>query len=489
MEVELIYHTTFSTAIDYCHTTDMIHILQIKGIILQVCGRQMEQMEKRSDMRSMFVLFRWECRRILSNWRQTIAIFLVPSIVLLLALYLFPVLVDYISTGNIGRAPIVLVSADEYVLSFIRTDPLAAGYSYKIWSANTYSAALTDGSAAGVTADGGIIVVFQSADEALFADSTSTYTDAINTHFQMISEGKENNHTSAVISIYSDPRIIMSQTTAYQFQENILPRYKDYLIKTAGRSFYSEGGGAPFTVDIFNPFTKLMEYRSVANPMGARVIPGILLLLLYYCVYALSGDILAADRDRGFLAKLTLTPLSTRGLLWGKGLAVAGVSSLTSLITLLVLLLSSWTNRSNNPLSLIPFGLLLTPSQLALIIGSVICAAVVMTMYCFKVILDLHNMQDIIMNLQLPLLLFLVDFFLQLFRTSTPVWVEYAIPWHNNLLLIHDIMAGTVYLPFYAVISVFDIIIAFFLYRNIKRTFEQESASRKTWFKFRRRIQ
>jgi len=75
-------------------------------------------------MRSMFVLFRWECRRILSNWRQTMAIFLVPSIVLLLALYLFPVLVDYISTGNIGKAPIVLVSPDEYMLSFIKTDSL-----------------------------------------------------------------------------------------------------------------------------------------------------------------------------------------------------------------------------------------------------------------------------------------------------------------------------------------------------------------------------
>lgn len=471
---------------DYCHTTYIMHILQIEGIILQMCGIHVE---KRSGMRSLFVLFRWECRRILSNWRQTVAIFLVPSIVLLLALYLFPVLVDYISTGNVGRAPIVLVSADEYMLSFVKTDQLAANYSYKIWSPDTYLAALTDGSAAGVTADGGIIVVFQSADEALSADITSSYTDAINTYFQMISEGKGNIRTSAVISIYSDPRIIMSQTTAYQFQENVLPRYKDYLIKTAGSSFYLKGGGTPFSVDTFNPFTKLMEYRSVANPMGARVIPGILILLLYYCVYALSGDILAADRDRGFLATLTLTPLSTGGLLWGKGLAVAGVSSLTSLITLLVLLLSSWTNRSNNPLSLIPFGLLLTPTQLILIIGSLICAAIVMTMLCFKVILDLHNMQDIIMNLQLPLLLFLVDFFLQLFRLSTPVWVEYAIPLHNNLLLIHDIMAGTSYFPFYAVISIFDIFAAFFLYRNIKRTFEQESASRKTRRGFRRRTQ
>jgi len=471
---------------DYCHTTDIIHIMQIEGIMLQMCGMRMG---KRSGMRSMLVLFRWECRRILSNWRQTMAIFLVPSIVLLLALYLFPVLVDYISTGNVGRSPIVLVSADKYMLSFIRTDPLAINYSYKIWTEDTYSTGLADGSAAGITADGGIIVVFQSTDAVLTGKSTYSYSDAVNTYFQKLSDGAVNNETAAVVSIYSDPRIIMSQTTAFQFQENVLPRYKDYLIKKAGRSFYLEGGGAPFEVDIFNPFTKLMEYRSVANPMGARVIPGILLLLLYYCVYALSGDILAADRDRGFLAKLTLTPLSTGGLLWGKGLAVSGVASLTSLITLLVLLLSSWTNRSNNPLSLIPFGLLLTPSQLILIIWSIICAAVVMTMFCFKVILDLHNMQDIIMNLQLPLLLFLVDFFLQLFRTSTPVWAEYAIPLHNNLLMIHDIMAGTAYLPFYAAVTILNIVVAFILYRNIKHIFEQEPVSRRTQLGYKRRMQ
>jgi len=222
--------------------------------------------------------------------------------------------------------------------------------------------------------------------------------------------------------------------------------------------------------------------------MGARVIPGILILLLYYCVYSLSGDIFASDRERGFLAKLTLTPLSTRGLLWGKALAVIGVSSLMSMITLLVMLLSSWANRSNNPLSLIPFGLLLTPAQLILVMGSVICAAIVMTMLCFKIIVDLHNMQDIIMNLQLPLLLFLVDFFLQLFRMSTPVWFEYAIPLHNNLLLIHDIMTGTVEIPFYAAITILNLIIAIFLYRNIKRTFEQESGRRRTRLEYRRRI-
>lgn len=231
-------------------------------------------------------------------------------------------------------------------------------------------------------------------------------------------------------------------------------------------------------VDHFNPYTKLMEYRSQANVAGARVIPGVLILLLYYCVYSLSGDILASDRERGFLSKLTLTPLSTRALLWGKALAIVAVSMMTSVVTLVVILFSSWFNRTNNPLSLIPFGLLLTPSQFGLIVGSILCAALLMTMYCFKVILDLKKMQDILLNLQLPLLLFLFDFFLQLFRPSVAVLPEYLIPLHNNLLLIHDSMTGVMSPARFIFVFLYDFIIVALLFRNARRRFEPETAQK-----------
>ena len=241
----------------------------------------------------MFVLFRWECRRILSNWRQTMAIFLVPSLVLLLALYLFPVLVNYLSTGNVGKASVILVSPDSNMLSFIESDSYAVTYSYRVWSSDMYADALADSSAAGITAGGGIIVVFHSA-------GTVSFPEAVDSYFAALLKGEDGAATTAAVSVYSDSNIIMSQTMAYQFEQDVLPRYKDYLIKEAGSSFYSQGGGAPFLIDNFNPYTKLMVYRSQANAMGSRVIPGILILLLYYCVYSLSGDILASDRDRGF---------------------------------------------------------------------------------------------------------------------------------------------------------------------------------------------
>jgi len=451
----------------------------------------------------MFVLFRWECRRILSNWRQTMAIFLVPSLVLLLALYLFPVLVNYLSTGNVGKASVVLVSPDNNMLSFIESDSYAVTYSYRIWSSDMYSDALADNSAAGITADGGIIVVFHSAgilpsgtasggvpagDGTQSGDGTIPFPEAVDSYFAALLKGADGAATTAAVSVYSDSNIIMSQTMAYQFEQDVLPRYKDYLIKAAGNSFYSKGGGAPFLIDNFNPYTKLMVYRSQANAMGAWVIPGILILLLYYCVYSLSGDILASDRDRGFLSKLILTPLTTRGLLWGKALAVIGIAALTSVITLLVLLLSSWANRSNNPLSLIPFGLLLTPVQFAFIMASVLCAATVMTLICFKVIVDLRNMQDITLNLQLPLLLFLIDFFLQLFRGSPAYPAEYFIPVHNNLLLIHDIMADTADISRFIITIAVNFLTAVLLYRGITRTFEQESGKTDNRAKNRRRV-
>ncbi len=430
-------------------------------------------------MRSMFVLFRWECRRVLSNWHQTLAIFLVPSAVLLLALYLFPVLVDYISTGNIGNAAIVLVSPDESMLSFVKTDSFAANFTYEVWNADTFSEAVRDGRAAETTNSGGIIVVFRSQDALPAGQADSAYRDAVDKYFDDLIKGTDSAVTGAYIDIYSDPDIIMSQTIAFQFQEDVLPRYKEHIVKTAGSEFYNAGGGAPFVIDVFNPYTRLMEYKSQANPAGARVIPGILILLLYYCVYSLASDILAADRERGFLSKLTLTPLSTRGLLWGKALSVIAISALTSVITLLILLLSSWTNRRNSALSLIPFGLQLTPVQLVLIMGSVICAAAVMTLFCFKIIFDIKAMQDITINLQLPLLLFLVDFFLQLFRISMPFMAEYLIPMHNNLLLIHDIMAGTGDMSRYAIVIGLDVLTVSLLFFSARRAFEQDAAPKK----------
>jgi hypothetical protein len=122
-------------------------------------------------------------------------------------------------------------------------------------------------------------------------------------------------------------------------------------------------------------------------------------------------------------------------------------------------------------MSLIPFGLFLFPSQLAMVLLAVLAAAALMTAYCFKVILDLDKMQDIIMNLQIPLLLFLLDFFLQLFRGASPMSGEYIIPLHNVIIIIRDILYGTLRTERYIFVVAMNVVLAVLIFGAARRAF------------------
>ncbi len=393
-------------------------------------------------MKAAWVIFRWEIKRILSNWRQTLAVFLVPALVLLMALYLFPMVVDYLSSGAVGRARVILVDPHDSFTDFIGQNTLAKNYEYTVISSGDFEKALSDGSAKKMTERGSFYIAFSVLPYEGQTDENS-FDDAITGYYDRLAVSNNQIGSTAFISVIFNPNNAKSYTGSLQFSADLLVKYKQYVLQTVGKEFFEGGGGFAFSANTFNPYTQLMIYRSVANPAAARVIPGAVILLLYYCIYSLSGDTLAADRERGFLAKIALTPISSRSLLLGKAMAVISVGLLASLTTLFVMFLASWANRSNNPMSLIPFGLFLFPSQIGMILLAVLSGAALMTAYCFKVILDLEKMEDIIMNLQIPLLLFLLDFFLQLFRGTSPVSGEYIIPLHNVIIIIRDILSGT----------------------------------------------
>jgi hypothetical protein len=61
-----------------------------------------------------------------------------------------------------------------------------------------------------------------------------------------------------------------------------------------------------------------------------------------------------------------------------------------------------------------------------------------MTAICVSMVFALKNIQEITVNLQLPLIYFLGDFFLQMFRGTRPTTMEYFIPVHNTLELISE---------------------------------------------------
>lgn len=422
-------------------------------------------------MKSIFILFQWELRRILSNWRQTLAIFLVPAVVIVAALYLFPATVDYLSTGSIGDSPVILVQPDDNFLAYIEVSNLAANSQHTIISCEEFETALHDGSAIRQSEKGGFFVVFSTLPTNGSELPSLSFDEATKDFYIRLVHGNSLTESSAVITIYANPDNTKSLSKSMQYEADVLEPYESYLLQTTGNDYFMAGGGDAFSVNSFNPYTSLMNHRSIANNAAGKVIPGMMILLLYYCVYSLSGDILAADRQRGFLSKLTLTPISTGALLGGKAMAVVSIGFLTSVFTLLILILSSWVNRSNSPLSLLPFGLFLFPSQLAMVFTSILVAGVLMTAYCFKVIMDLHKMQDIILNLQMPLLLFLVDFFLQLFRSSSPVFGEYMIPLHNNLIIIRDILDNSLQIGNFWFVMAYDSILACILFLSVRKSF------------------
>ena len=85
-----------------------------------------------------------------------------------------------------------------------------------------------------------------------------------------------------------------------------------------------------------------------------------------------------------------------------------------------------------------PFGMMLTPSELLILVVTIPFTVFVMTAACISTIFSLTKMQDITVNLQLPLIFFLGDFFLQMFRGTRPMTLEYFIPIHNSLAVIGE---------------------------------------------------
>ena len=69
----------------------------------------------------------------------------------------------------------------------------------------------------------------------------------------------------------------------------------------------------------------------------ASMVPGLLLLTIVYGIMALAGNIIAGDKETGFLNTVLITPVSRSSVALGKALAVmtaAGISSISSFIGL-----------------------------------------------------------------------------------------------------------------------------------------------------------
>ena len=268
-------------------------------------------------------------------------------------------------------------------------------------------------------------------------DPLVDFDDEVRNYYKEISADNTKAESRAVIYVAYDENSLTMEARAEQLKQGVLNNYQASLIDKLGGD-YSVVGSSLFETDSFNPVTDFLGYRTTANTAASRVVPGVLMIMMYYCVYSLVSDMFASERDRGFMAKLIMTPVSRRKIYWGKILAINVIVSCSTVITMLLLFFSSWVNRSNDAMSLLPFGMLLTPSELLTILGTIPITVLLMTAICISTTFQLRRMQDITVNLQLPLIYFLGDFFIQMFRGTRPVTMEYFIPLHNSLALIAE---------------------------------------------------
>lgn len=383
-------------------------------------------------MKKIITIFKWEISKIFSSWQRTVTLFLLPAVILMLAINIFPLLINYMSSGTINKQPVTVVGAPQSFYNYVNESTNSRTFEFKYITTEDYQELVSDSDSFFKQLRKGLVICyFYSGYEDL------TFDQEVSAFYFRLASGNSGAESKAKIYLIFDVDSLSSQTRAQQLKIGVLEPYQDTLIDSLGGE-YSVIGSPLFSTDAFNPVTELSDYRTTANTAASRVVPGVLLIMMYYCVYSLVSDMFASERDRGFMAKLLMSPVKPRHVYIGKITAIIFIVSGATYVTLFLLFFSSWLNRSNDAMSLLPFGMMLTPSELLIVAGAVLVTSLLMTAMCIVTVFSLKRMQDITLNLQLPLVYFLGDFFIQMVRGTRPITLEYFIPLHNTLALIAE---------------------------------------------------
>ena len=357
-------------------------------------------------MKKTYSIFRWELKKIFSNWHKTVTLFLLPAVLMMLALNIFPLLINYMSTGSFSKKPIILVGAPKSFHDYVNETADANVYTYKDLSYSEFNKFIETEEKMKELLKGGTVICYFGSDDG---DEDISFDDIVSGYYNELAKGNSEATSNAVIFLGHDGESLTGQLRAEQFRQGVLESYQASLIDRLGGD-YANIGSNLFSTDSFNPVTKFMDNRTPADRSASRIVPGMLLIMMYYCVYSLASDMFASEKERGFWAKLIMTPVSSVQIFAGKILAILLIVSGATYLTALLLFFSSWLNTSNDAMSLLPFGMMLTPSELLILIITIPFTVFVMTAACISTIFSLKKMQDITVNLQLPLIFFLGDF-------------------------------------------------------------------------------
>ncbi|MCR5048457.1 MAG: hypothetical protein K6A37_05805, partial [Saccharofermentans sp.] len=201
-------------------------------------------------MRGILLIIKWEISRIYSNWKRAAAIFIVPAAVMMLALSIFPYLINYMTTGSLTEKPVLIINAPETFTDYISDTEGTTIYTYEYMDMDEFGNLWDEGEVTKLLKSGTLF--------ALFSED------------------------SIYIGCNGNSSIAVSRAEA--FREVVLDPYNETV---------KEQGQIVFNVDAFNPVTKLLNYRTESNRGSARVIPAVLVLLIYYCIYSLTSDMFA----------------------------------------------------------------------------------------------------------------------------------------------------------------------------------------------------
>ncbi|MCQ2528896.1 MAG: ABC transporter permease subunit [Saccharofermentans sp.] len=403
----------------------------------------------------------WELKKIFGNWKKALAVFLLPAALMMAALNLFPMLIDYLTTGSFGGHKILLIDAPDSFNSYIDSIDGTTVYKFSNITSKEYSK-YSDDEIKSLLKKGTILVDFN------VDFKPGDFDKEVSAFYGGLASGDLDTSSDAIVFIGYDQENPGMEPKAEQFTETIMDPYEDYLLENLGGDYASQGAQL-FSVNAFNPVNKILDYRSVANASASRVIPGIMVLLMYYCTYALASDMFALEKERGFYNKLILTPVSRKNIFLGKLFAINAIVTISALITFFMMFISSWLNHSNDAMSLLPFGMFLTPGQLLIVIFETVPCAFLMGSIAINIIFDSNKLQDTITFLQFPLVLFLFEFFIHMFRYTRPLWLEYVVPLHNTLQIFRDVFSSEEGFVSVIIVAAVNIYIGFIILRKTLR--------------------
>ena len=95
-------------------------------------------------MGKIFTVFMWEIRKLFSSWRRTFTLFLLPAIFLVGMLNLFPILINYMTTGTLNKQPVMVVNAPESFIEYIDDNVKANAFKYDFVSKEEFKAMKKD---------------------------------------------------------------------------------------------------------------------------------------------------------------------------------------------------------------------------------------------------------------------------------------------------------------------------------------------------------